>query len=239
MGVKIKVFKAGIDSSDAMSEFMGTVNVIENGILLTENSYGVLYKDKDDVGMSTSNLVGVLSGELASAQKNFIKQEGLVHGYQGMVDKFQAIADENKNKADEARKILDAHMSTFDIELQAKYDDIKGGMEKVKRAWQATGKTNPKKAKLEEEYYELENKFKEVDEIYSNYNKEFTAKTTELTNAVSLPQINMANALGKVKENKNFIDTCVDDRDHARVFIATTKALIQDLLDGKVEGAGV
>lgn len=235
MGVKIQFFKLGhsLISEDA-SKFMSSVSVIENGVIMGQEYVGILYKDRDDVGMAKENLVTAASGELAKSQKQFITQEGLVRAYKDMIVFFENQHKAAQVKADEAQKELDVYVQTYDPSLENEM----AGLTKDLQDATVKHQQAPKKDKepFLKRIYEVNEKIKIVQPVYDKYKNEFDAKSNEISAAMGGFAVEAANVLGKVKEYQGFLDDAVAARDHAGVFIISTKKLIADLLTDQVPG---
>lgn len=234
MSVKIKIFKLDPSNSEEASKFMDSVNVIQNGILLSQDSMGILYKDRDEVGMSRENLATAISGELAKSQNTFAIQEGLVRSYTDMIKHFSIQQKDAEQKGDEVQKELDAYMLTYDKTLETEVSELLAKRKEAEIAHQQAPK--PKKEELLKPIYDINEVLKELEPKLAAYKTSFDAGVTELTNRMGIHRVDSANLMGRVKENNSFLEAAIDARDHAGVFIKSSKLYIADILAGNIEG---
>ena len=235
MSVKIKIFKMVPENSQEISDFMDTVKVMQDGILITDSNIGVLYRTKDDIGMDTDSLITAVSGELVKAQKQFVLQDGLVRAYTAVIAKFSGDHKAAQDEADAVKAELDAHIFGYNDALELEVAELTRECDEIKAKHQNT----PKKDKdirdgLLQMWNDKNNLLKEKTAEFEAYKAEFDAKSNEISARMGGFAVKAANLMGEIKENNGLLETATHDREHARVFIGTTKQYMKELGEGSI-----
>lgn len=236
MTVKMKIFPLKPERSEEISAFMESVKVIEQGIITDgTGNVGILYKDRSETGMATPELVTSASGELALAQKQFVKQEGLVRGYEAMIEVANKEQEEEEIKRKEFEDRIALNRESYGAEAivktyLAKKAEVASAESRYKQV------TKSEKPDMLKHIKELNDAIAEITPEYERLTKAMEDEEKALTNQMALHKLNVANLQGKIKQNIGFKEDAIDAREHSRVFIISTKKLIQELEAGEVAG---
>ncbi len=233
MSTKIKVFELKDENSKAISDFLGTVNVTQDGFLINNGNLGILYREKDNLGMERDQLAVAISGELSKAQKQFILQEGLCRAYTAMIKLFKERTEEKQKLFDIKSAELVEYNKKWDSVLEKEVLDGKARLGAMEKKYKGAGKLQ--KPALEKEAYELSQKMKPAEDKFNAYKKEFDAGKYALELEIGTLKLEIANLGGDIKENKGLLENSEKDREHAKVFITTTSQLIDDINAKKVD----
>lgn len=230
--VKIEFFKISPENSKVISDFMDSVNVIQDGILISDGYVGIMHKTLDDIGMSNQNCITAVAGELAKSQKQFVLQDGLTRAYTGVISSFEAKRAEFDKGVAECQLELDKHNESYDDTLEKQVADLNEKIKENTVSHQQAPKAE-KDAWLQK-YVALNKELEELLPKYEAYRKEFDAKSSEISARMGSFAVESANILSEIKENSGFLETATKDREHARIFINSTKQYISELEAGTI-----
>lgn len=235
MSVKIKIFKMVPENSGEITDFMDTVKVLQDGIIVSDGAIAIMYKGKEDVGMDTDSLITAISGELVKSQKQFVLQDGLTKAYEGMIKKYSADHKDAQDNADTIQAELNRHMAGYDEQYEGDVNRLTAELQSITDKHQ---KTNKKEKDIREallkQHQEKAAELKAATEKFTAYKTEFDAKSNEISARMGEFAVKAANIMADIKENNGFLETAEKDREHARVFIGSTKKYIKDLEEGKI-----
>lgn len=229
---KVKIFEMTTANEEAISEFLTKVNVTQDGFLISDGMLGILYKDKDEFGMEDQQLAVAISGELTKSQKQYVLQEGLCRAYGDMVSLFTTKREVKVTLAKELEEKLTAYDETWDKELEQKYLDMKSKIGELEMKHKKAPK--PQKEAILKELYEANKTFKELSDSFDEYKAKFEEGKKTLDSEMSEAKVALVNFNGKIKENKGLLEAAEEDREHAKVFIASSKKLIADIQSGSI-----
>lgn len=204
MSAKIKVFKLAPEVSDEISEFMGSVKILNDGIIVSEGNIGIMYREKGEFGMERQDIAASISAELAKAQKQYALQDGLILAYTAMIPSLDAKVEETKKAVDE-----------LNVQGKAAKENVDRLEKEYKQA---------KRAKNDEAMKTLAAEHTEAVKLHS----ELSTKSANLGGKYKTAVI-------KRDENKDFLEKAYEDRDHAEIFISTTRKQIEQIEAGEYD----
>ncbi len=234
--VKIKVFEMKPENSQEITDFLGGINVMQNGILLSENNLGVMYQDKEDVGMDVNSAISVLNTELVKSQKQFFVSDNLATAYETLIAKYEAENVETQKNVDVIEAKIQAENTKW-AEKEAIVKEAERVTNHIKLAHKKANRVE--KDELLKQFHEAN---KELDIKYAEF-AEFK-KTNEHTmvslNAELGPlKLDIANNTGEIKFLKGALydrdvqnqapSGVIKAREDARMFIKTTMEKIEEL----------
>lgn len=234
--VKIKVFEMKSENSQVMSDFLNGVNVMQNGILLSENNIGIMYQDKDDVGMDVSGAISALNAELVKSQKQFVVSDNLANAYEGLIVK----CERENIKTQEAVDLIEIKIATQNSIYFEKESVVKEAERVTNHIKAAHKKANRvEKDELLKQYHEADKDLNAKYEAFALFRKENEAVMAELNAELGPLKVDIANNTGEIK----FLKSALYDRDvqngapagvikareDARMFIKTTMEKIEEL----------
>lgn len=229
----MKVFNFDTASEKQINDFIAGVSVIKDGFMLQDGKMGILYKEKDEHGIGKEQMIMSISAELAKAQNQYVLQEGLVRAYGDMVTLFNTKRDAKQATLDGLRTKLEEYDGSYDKDLQFQFDTLSSNVSALEKKH----KNAPKTAKeaILKEIYESGSKFKEVKESFEAYKTAFENGKAKMKNEINELTVEIVNLSGKIKENRGFVEAANDDREHAKVFVASCLKLIDNIDSGKIE----
>lgn len=237
MATKLKVFKMDEENSEGITKFLETVNVTQDGFMIGSGMLGILYREKDNLGMERDQLAVAISGELSKSQKQFVLQEGLCRAYSAMIDLYSKREAEKKAIFEAKEKELAEYNTKWDGKLEQEVNDAKSKLGAMEKKYKSAGKLD--KAELEKQTFALSQELKPLEEKLAAHKKEFDAGKYTLELSLGEVKLEYANLGGLIKENKGLLETAELDREHAKVFIVSTQKLIEDIQNGEVIDAEV
>lgn len=232
MGVKIKNFAWTPENTQAINDFLETVNVLENGFIVSDGVVGILYKETDDVGMQTKQLVTALSGELAKSQKQFVLQEGLTRSYTAVIAYWEALRGPVEQSVVTVKAELDTYMATYDPTMEKELATLKVQLDEKHQLWQRTPKSGGQKDAVLADWDTINKQIAELQPKYDEYAKTFNAGANEISARLGVVQIKSNEYLVEIQQNSEYLAGAMKDRDNARIFIGTTKQQIADVESG-------
>ncbi len=223
----MKVFKLVEENSKAITDFLATVNVTQEGFLISDGNLGIMYRERDDWGMEKNQKLIHISSEYAKSQKQWLIQEGLVRAHGEMVALWTGKMEAKHALIDEKKEGLKAYELTFRTDLDEKYTAAKN----LSTSLEQKHKQAPKKDKepILKELYEANNMLKAIEPEYLEYRKGFDDGRTKLEAEITTLTIEAANFTGKIKESTELQAQAVEDREHAEVFMKTTEKFMAEL----------
>lgn len=239
--VKIKTFVISPENSEEISDFMESVKVVEQGLivspggLFSKAKISILYKDRDEIGLATPELVTAASGELAKAQQQFVKQEAIIRGSRAKIAHFEEELQRNEINLREAQGAEDEVTKNFEeSELNRTKLRLEETLAELKKAHSSAKKED--KDSLLKSYGEFDQELKRILPEWEASKKEIDESLAFIAEKKTKYKVDIANCGGIIKQTKNEIEEATEHRNDAKIFIQTTKDFIEDLRDEEVVG---
>jgi chromosome segregation ATPase len=239
--VKIKTFIISPENSEEISDFMESVKVVEQGLIVSPGGFfskakiSILYKDRDEVGLSSPELVTATSGELAKAQQQFVKQEAIIRGSLAKIAHFEEKLKYDESHLKQANLAEEGLLKSFE---EGELNQQKLRLEETLAALKQKHSTVPKAEKEEvlKSYGEFDQELQRILPAWEAEKKELDESLAFIAEKKTKYKVDIANAGGIIKQTKNEIEEAKEHRDDAKIFIQTTKEFIKDLQNNDVEG---
>lgn len=231
---KIKIFKFAPESDEAITNLIQSVNVIKEGFFISDGNFGIMYKEKGDVGMDPGAMTNPISGELAKAQEQYLYQLWIEKKSEAKENLYRGIYDGFKKEMDEANEMLTKHKESpfAPVELQETISTKQGRLDEIKALFRnkKNGVIESEKEGLLKEAQTLEAELKPLVAETADLQKKYDAETKRLEAVISTAHVNMVNASAKVKENRELKEKARDeDKREAISDILTATALIKEI----------
>lgn len=204
---KIKFFKMDEENSDAVNAFLDTVRVAQDGMFCSEGKLAVVYKDKDEVGMSQDEKVAAFSGHLSKWQGDLIANSNLYRSFVRLVDEVGVQAGQLSIIADEKKAIVEQFQATYDPTLEDKISKL----------------AISKKGRESEEYITLQSEF-------NTYKATFDARVSELSKEATEAVFDHANHTALQKEYAGEVEKYKKAVEKANIMIEDIENCIKDVL---------
>lgn len=233
---KIKVFKFSPDYSKEITDFMQSVNIVSEGLFISDGKFGFLYKEKGEVGIGKDELINAVSAELSKAQKQFILQEGLERAYTDMVVMFRNRLEDFEVDFKKATEKTEAYKKSPAIpeEMRDSIAKHRLAMDEAKKMFK-NSTTKDEKDRYLSSHAEIEANLnlilKESEKLQADHDTE----ANRLKDKATKVEVKILELKGKIKENKDFAEKAVEDREHAEVFIKSSMQLIRDIQAGEID----
>ena len=229
----MKVFSFDRSSETQINDFISGVSVIKDGFMLQDGMMGILYKEKNEYGIGKDQMIMSISAELAKSQNQYVLQEGLVRAYGDMVELFTGKRAAKQATLDGLNTELTNYDGSWDKDLEFQFNTLSSNVAVLEKKHKNASKTG-KEAVLKEIYTANES-LKPVKEAFETYKTAFENGKAKMKNEINALTIEIVNLSGKIKENRGFLEQSTEDREHAKVFIASCNKLIADIDSGKIE----
>ena len=226
---KIKIFKFAPESEKAINELLQTVNLLKDGIFITDNHFGLMYKERDEVGVERENMGNPVSFELGEAQKKFISQLSTEKYHEALEAKWTLVQDAKKKEADVAADALKKHRETpfAPVELQEKIQDLQGKIATLKKTHNKKGDKD-KETSLKE-FTALEAELKPLLAESTKLQKEYDAEGERLNKIIGDAVSQMTVASENIKNSRELKEAAIQNKEDAIISIQTRTQFLKDL----------
>lgn len=235
--VKTKVFEMKPENSQVITDFLAGVNLMENGILVSENNVGFLYQDKTEVGLDVDGAVSVLTKELIKSQKQYITADNLINSYNAVIDLYKAQDKETQADIDLVEEKIATQKAIY-AEKESIILEAERVANHIKTAWKKAPKSE--KEKLLKEFGEAQKDLDAKRAEFVEFTKGHTVAMDKLNAELAPLKLQIANHSGEIKVMLGHLydrDTdprggntgAVKSKEDASVFIKVTMKKIADL----------
>lgn len=116
--IKFKIFDILTATSDEINAFVASVKVLQEGIQLVGTTLLLMYREKDDIGMTADAIISHLVGELKNGEAAYIKNAIQLSNEEVVLATFDG--------SDELKKNKEEYIESLKAEAEAKAAMIRG-----------------------------------------------------------------------------------------------------------------
>lgn len=238
MATKVKFFEMNsATASEEVTKFLEGVNVTQEGFLINNGILGIVYRDKDDIGAGEDQFILSISTELSKAQKQFVLQEGLSRAYGDMVTFYNGkkeikMAEKNEKEA-ELAELKENNGIVIPENITGEVKKLTDKLADLKREFNSK-KTREEKDKTLKKIQEVQTTFVPLQEEYKGYTTKYEQAIKKLEDELVFINSDIGDINGKIKENNGFKEASEQDRDQAKIFIISSKKMIEDIKAGLI-----
>ncbi len=234
---KIKIFAFKPENNEVISNFLQEVNVVSEGFFITDGHLGVMYKEKNEVGIDKSSFVTEVAKEVMKAQRKWINTEALIRAYTAVIAKCKETGEILKKEAEEIKQSLENHQANKDTfinpKTSARVAEITSRLGQINKDFKKASRED--KDKFLKETQELETELAPLNAEMKTFAEQFDAETKRLQAISAEIGVKTVNNQGELKENTELLETAQKDSAHALLFVNTGTKLIADIEAGTLD----
>jgi len=205
--IKTKFFKADESNSDKVSEFLGGVNVVQDGFMLSDGWLCVMYRERNDFRADKATLLSDISREIIQAERNLTKNANSLKYHTKLLASKMAKMERLSKEVEEISREIEEHEAGYDISVSKRANDIRSRLGELQANYKKKGVDSLDKAAVEKEAFELSSELKEIESVSNEYEENYQKELTRLKNEISNKNVSLVNLSGEIKEERLHIET--------------------------------
>lgn len=239
---KFAIFEFTPENAPKIEEVLRSGRIVEQGLFITDGKFGMMYRDKDDIGRDKEAMIGSVGDELTKAQASYLKEEATMRGHAAFKKILEAEQNQYKDEMDGANKeltYLNEHPEEhINPEKKAKLDELLAKRsELIKELTKSSNKKNLSEDQYKERRAEiktLEDEIKPLEDEVKAEENAYEEKKKKLKNKMDTAVTRMTSISSDIKTQSNYYEEARLAKIQAEAFVQAAREVIELLKDSKV-----